>query len=101
MSLKKLKKTLTLGEVSAIEWKKKLSKMYSSLLLCIKPSYKSTFVQQTPKFEQKNKHSNELEDFGFCLVFHWVSEISLGKIKPYVNPNQKTPIIYLCISQIL
>ena len=38
MSLKKLEKTLTLGELSATEWKKSFSKIYSTLLFCIKPS---------------------------------------------------------------
>ena len=43
----KLKKTLTLGEFSAIEWKKSFSKIYSTLLFCIKTSSKSTFVQSS------------------------------------------------------
>ena len=38
----KLEKTLTLGELSAIEWKKSFSKIYSALLFCVKPSLKST-----------------------------------------------------------
>ena len=38
----KLEKTLMLCELSAIEWKKSFSKIYSALLFCVKPSLKST-----------------------------------------------------------
>ena len=41
------KKTLTLDELSAAEWKKSFTKIYSTLLFCIKSSSKSTFVQSS------------------------------------------------------
>ena len=33
------------GRIKTIEWKKSFSKIYSTLLFCIKPSSKSTSVQ--------------------------------------------------------
>ena len=65
MQVKKLGKTLMLGQLSAIERKKVFSKIYTTMLLSIKSSSKlfekysskSTFfsVQQSLKFEKINK----------------------------------------------
>ena len=44
---KKLEKTLTLDELFAIEREKSFSKIYSTLLVSIKPSSKSTFVHSS------------------------------------------------------
>ena len=57
MYLKKLEKTLDAVQLSAIEWKKSFSKIYSTLLFCIKPSLKSTFVQSS---NQQNKSLKQI-----------------------------------------
>ena len=41
------KKNSELGELSATEWEKSFSKIYSTLLFCIQRSSKSTFVQSS------------------------------------------------------
>ena len=51
------KKLLILCKLSAIEWKKRFSKIYSTLLFCIKPSLKSTFVRSS---NQQNKSLKQI-----------------------------------------
>ena len=64
--MKKLEKTLTLGKLSAIEWKKGFQDLLNTGMCKILIEKYFCLVQQSPKFKRINKQLNDLKTRPFC-----------------------------------